>query len=225
MNSLAGAPFLMEQPVPIPSDPLFPDILGSSRLVRDAVAGMSMWHEQLKLIEADPIQKLMMEWQRDEATRKTLFGQADLLPRFHDVDYLIRRQDDLLAKQLISPSAIALAQEHARLAGNFALPSVLEQFRTPFDVLSVKFMTLDLLGVKYATNHLDAFAHASAVSDLIGQSLRVDRDMLSATRAFGLSSIPAFDTLLGYRGFLDAAGLGLSHWPWLAHNSRETPPV
>ncbi len=204
----------MEQPVSSEFDP-YSDILRNARLASGAVAGLSAWREQLKVVEASPIQKLAEQWRRDEAVRKAVFGHSDMLARFREVSDAVRVREDLFAKQLITPSAIAFAQDQARIAQNLALPSGLEQHRTAFEPFSIKLLALDALGIGYSAHHLEAFSRASAMSDLFGQSLRVDRDLLAATRAFSLATMPGFDTLAGYRGFLDAAGLLLPRWPKL----------
>ncbi|MET3524545.1 hypothetical protein [Mesorhizobium abyssinicae] len=177
-------------------------------------------HSQLSQFNASPARTLMDQWQHDEAARNATLGLADLLTRFHALGDLVRTRDDLFAKQLITPSAFAFAQEQAGLAQTLALPSALEAFRTPFDLLSSKLVVLDLLGVGDMESHLAAFSRASAFSDLISQSMRVDRDFMAASKAFALSSMPALDTLAEYRRFLDAAGLVLPRWPRLRLLSR-----
>lgn len=192
-----------------PFDPLPRDIFRQMRLANEAAAGLSNWRDQLKALDSSPIQTMMERWRRDEAARKTLFGHEDLLARFRTMNELVPRHEALLAKPFLAPSVVAFAQEQARLAQGMALPSVLERFRTPIEPLSAKLLKLDMLGIGHTARQLEAFARASAMSDFMGQSLRVDRDLLAATRAFSLSAMPAYDTLASYRGFLDAAGLRL----------------
>ncbi|WJI47210.1 hypothetical protein NL532_11560 [Mesorhizobium sp. C120A] len=170
-------------------------------------------HTQLSQFDASPARAIIDQLQHDEAARNAMLGHADLLTRFDGLGDLVRTHDSLFVKQLITPSAIAFGQEQAGVAQNLALPSALESFRTPFDLLSSKLMMLDLLGIRNMEPHLEAFTRASAFSDLISQSLRVDRDFMAASNAFALSSMPTLDTLAGYRSFLDAAGLGLPRWP------------
>jgi hypothetical protein len=200
-------------PVPSNLDPTYSYVFRGARLVSEAIADPSAWREPLALIKEASVQRLAEQLRRDEDARKALFDHADLLAPFRKVSDVVRACDDLFAKQLISPSAIAFAQTQARLAQSVALPPVLEQYRTATEPLSVKLLALDVLGVGHMERHLEAFTQTSAVSDLIGQSQRVDSDLLSATRAFSLSSVPAFETLAGYRSFLDAAGLSLPRWP------------
>ncbi|WP_156455347.1 hypothetical protein [Sphingomonas sp. CCH5-D11] len=136
-----------------------------------------------------------------------------MLDRFRTVSELVRVRDDLIPKVMFEPATIAFAQEQAKLAQSIALPSILEHYRTATEPLTAKLLALDALGVGQVSRYLEAFSQASAVSDLIAQSLRVDREFLAATRAFSLSAVPTFETLAGYRSFLDAAGLGLPRWP------------
>lgn len=200
--------------MPTPDEPSYSDVLFTARRLNPTLAGIQAWPDPLDLAGAS-MKKLIEQWQSAEEAHKTLLGQMDLLQRYGGASDILRMRDDLLLKQLITPSSIAFALEQARIAQSIALPPVLEQFRTPIEPLSSKLLGLDVLGVGHSAHHLEAFTRTSAVSDLIDHSLRVDRDLLAARQAFILSSMPAFETLAAYRGFLDAAGLALPRWPKL----------
>lgn len=110
-------------------------------------------------------------------------------------------------------SAVGYAQEQARLAQTMHLTAGLEAYRTTSDLLSLKLLTMDGFGVAHAAANLEPFSQASAMADMIGQSLRVDSDLIGATQAYTLARLPDLVTLSDHRRFLDAAGLHLPRWP------------
>ncbi|RWQ30207.1 MAG: hypothetical protein EOS21_32465 [Mesorhizobium sp.] len=191
----------------------YSDILRRSRFANEALERASLWNKHLRPFEFSPAQIEVAQWQQAEASRAAIISNLDLVSRFPRVGDLVGTRFDFLSKQLITPSAMEYAQDQARLAQGFVLPQALQAFRTGEEPLYSKLLVADLLGVRNMDRHLEAFTRTSAFADQIGQSLRVDRDLVAATDAFALSSMPAFDTLAGYRDFLDAAGLILARWP------------
>ncbi len=110
---------------------------------------------------------------------------------------------------------IAEVQAQARAAQALCLPSVLEAYRTSTDALSLKLLGLSAIDSASAAANLGAFAQSSAMADLISSSLRVDRKLLAASRAYALEAPPLLASLAEHRSFLDAAGLTLPRWPRL----------
>ncbi len=60
---------------------------------------------------------------------------------------------------------------------------------------------------------IEAIARASAMADMFAESDRLTRGVREAVGVFSIMDMPQFANLGGYRNFLDAAGLRLSHWP------------
>lgn len=105
------------------------------------------------------------------------------------------------------------AFDAARLAQSIRLPGVLEAIRTSEVDLAVKLgLAADRTWLD-SSAHLAAFAATSSLADIIGHSFRVDAGFTAATAALAATQVPKFESLSGYRAFLDAAGLGLSRWP------------
>jgi hypothetical protein len=110
-------------------------------------------------------------------------------------------------------SAFAEANRVASLVEQAMLPTAMERFRTPFESMTEKMLGLESLDVLNQPTYREAFARASAISDLISESSRVSREFSDVTRLFAGEAVPTFGSLSAYRGFLDAAGLRLPHWP------------
>jgi hypothetical protein len=104
------------------------------------------------------------------------------------------------------------ALEAARFSERVSLPGVLADFRTPTQMLAAR---LSVVGesFQFSVPHVQAFAQTSAFANLIDESARLGAGFAAARAAFADAVIPSFETLQSYRRFLDAAGLGLPHWP------------
>jgi hypothetical protein len=189
----------------------------AARLAREAASPFSALREQMKVFEDSPVRRLMEQVQREEAMRRALFPQSELMDRFRNVSdiVVVQAEQDRRWRAMFPPSVLEQAQTAARLAQTFTLPAVLEQFRTPADPLADKLLGLRSFDLLRQPAYMDAFNRASALSDVLAESMRVGRELREATQAFALGSVPAFDTLAGYRNFLDAAGLQLPRWPRL----------
>lgn len=115
---------------------------------------------------------------------------------------------------LVDQSLLDRALATARFAESFALPSALEAFRTSEESLAFKLLGLpDFSSIDQRPEYLDAFVQVSAVSDALAQSSGIHSATWEAVQSLGLAAMPTFDTLAGYRGFFDAAGLTLPRWP------------
>ena len=141
--------------------------------------------------------------------RAALLGAGGL---FGNHDLYVLRTSGMMASEAARLTAVA---DQARAAQALVLPSALEAYRTSSDLLSLKLLSLDSFAGASTAANLGVFAQTSAMADLIGKSLRVDRDLLAASRAFALESLPQLNTLADHRRFLDAAGLILPRWPRL----------
>jgi hypothetical protein len=193
------------------------ELLDAARQAREAYGHFDAIREQMRLWENSPARELMELIRRDEEMRRLAFPHRELLGRFHELSeslQLQRRLEDE-RKLLLQPSLFERANEIARLAQDFQLPSALDAYRTSSDLLATKLVYLPDFDWVHRADHLAAFNQASAISDLVGRSLRVDAKLRAATQAFAASAIPAFDSLAGYRQFLDAAGMILPRWPRL----------
>lgn len=131
----------------------------------------------------------------------------------------LSRSVGLFARDLYPSALVEQARRLSETAQNFALPEVLEVFRTPNESFAERILRLS--GPEFglspdfleSTSALAAFGRASAMADMFAESERLTRDVRLAAGQFSITDMPRFDDLAGYRGFLDAAGLGLSRWP------------
>jgi len=189
--------------------------LDAARQAREAFGHFDSIRDQMRQWESGPAREMMALVRRDEEMRRLAFPHNELLGRFHELSATLQLQRRLEEerKLLLQPSLLERANEIASLAQRFPLPSALDAFRTPNDLLATKLGALPDFDWAHRADHLAAFNHASAISDLVGQSFRVDAELLAATQAFAASRIPAFDSLADYRQFLDAAGMVLPRWP------------
>jgi hypothetical protein len=189
--------------------------LDAARQAREAFGHLDLVREQMRQSDSSPARQMMELVRRDEAMRRLAFPHSELLGRFHELSesLQLQRRFEEERKLLMQPSLFERANEIARLAQGFQLPSALDAFRTPSDLLATKLGALPDFDWVRRADHLAAFNHASAISDLVGQSFRVNAELRAATQAFAASAIPAFDSLSGYRQFLDAAGMVLPRWP------------
>lgn len=112
-----------------------------------------------------------------------------------------------------SPSEITEARRIAELAQTYTLPASLASFRTSAEPFAVKLLHLQSLDTIHTPAYLSAFMQTSTISDIFAESIRADRQLRQAALQFSEMSLPAFDKLSNYGRFLDAAGLGLPHWP------------
>lgn len=194
-----------------------PSMLEAARLASEAATPFSALREQMTMFNDSPVRQLMEQVRRDEAMRRALLPRFELLDSFRGVSDLVRAQaeQDRRWRAMLSPLVLEQAQMAAKLAQSFALPTVMERFRTPVDLMADKLLGLQSFDLLRQPTYMEAFNRASALSDVLAASVRVGRELREATQAFALGSIPAFDTLAGYRNFLDAAGLQLPRWPRL----------
>jgi hypothetical protein len=119
-----------------------------------------------------------------------------------------------LALQIADSPAIQAARHIAEQISRFRLPSALDGFRTGSEELSYKLLGLDSLKGLHVERGLGGiFASTSAFADAIALSTRVDSSLMAAAKAFALTELPCFDSLVQYRSFFDAAGLRLRRWP------------
>ena len=127
----------------------------------------------------------------------------------HDL-HILRSSATWMASEGARLAAMA---DQARTAQALLLPSALEAYRTSSDLLSLKLLALDGVAGAMTAANLGAFTQTSAMADMLGLSLRVDRELMAASRAFALEATPQLATLADHRSFLDAAGLVLPRWP------------
>lgn len=191
------------------------ELLDAARQAREAFGHFDSIREQMRIWENSPAREMMELIHRDEEMRRLAIPHSELLGRFHELSETLQLQRRLEEerKLLLQPSLFERASEIARLAQGFQLPSALDAYRTSSDLLATKLAYLPDFDWVRRADHLAAFGQASAISDLVGQSFRVDAELRAATQAFAASAIPAFDSLGGYRQFLDAAGMVLPRWP------------
>lgn len=141
--------------------------------------------------------------------------------RFDDLSAIMRAQQesDRLYRAAFAPAFIDGAEHIAHLAAGYALPSVLEQYRTPTDefvdrVLRASGSGLGTAALGFSERpQIEAFARASAMADMFAEHDRLTRGVREAVGVFSVTHMPEIASLAGYRSFLDAAGLRLSHWP------------
>ena len=148
-------------------------------------------------------------------------GRNPLLERMQGVNALMKAQADAdrLYRAAFPNGLIEQAEEIARLSAGLALPNVLERFRTPTDSFVDRILRLSDSGLGVGAlaiarpAQIEAFARASAMADMFAESDRLTRGIREAVGVFSITDMPQFANLSGYRSFLDAAGLRLSHWP------------
>lgn len=191
------------------------ELFDAARQAREAFNHFGSIREHVRLWENSPAREMMELVRRDEEMRRLTFPHKELLGRFHELSETLRLQRRLeeQRKQLLQPSLFERANEIARMAQGFQLPSTLDAFRTSSAALAAKLAYLPDFDWTHRADHLAAFNQASAISDLVARSFRVDAEFRAATKAFAARAIPAFDSLAGYRQFLDAAGMVLPRWP------------
>ncbi|MEN3230214.1 hypothetical protein PUR21_21660 [Methylorubrum rhodesianum] len=195
---------------------LFPSgAIEAARLAREAAMPFSAFGEQIRAFKLSPAQQAMEEVLRREAMLRASFYRYEMQDGFRAVSEFARMhaEQDQRWRAMFSPAMLEQAHTAAKLAQSFALPAVMEQFRTPIDPLAGKMLGLRSLDLVSQPAYIEAFARTSALSDVLSDSIRVGRELREATHAFARGSIPAFDTLGDYRNFLDAAGLRLPRWP------------
>lgn len=198
--------------MPFRSDPFASDILETLRRAHEVSSFESM-SERLRLIDREPFELLRKHAELEgKLLREAMFPDQDLVDRFRELSGG-RSEYDLLRRSMFEPSILEEARKAAELAQTYALPIAMEQYRTPFQALSDKLLHMNGFDLTREPAYLEAFNRTSAISDFIAESTRVTRDLREAALAYSSGALPAFDTLAGYRGFLDAAGLRLPHWP------------
>lgn len=209
----------------MPIDNLSPHILQMLRVTQEATHPLDAFREQISAFEnSSARQALELINEREKLTRPAYFytdmanlsGVANAMANRYGVasDFVRGLEGaENWRRAWFDPPVFVQAQKLAAIAGNHALPRALEHFRTPLSALSDKLLQLPRLEILRQSIDLEAFARTSAISDYLTASSRVDHELRAATQSFALSALPAFDSLTGYRSFLDAAGLHLSHWP------------
>lgn len=144
----------------------------------------------------------------------TEYSDRNRIDRFSTVSDIFRAQ---VANQhhlaMYSSETVDEARRIAELAQTCALQASLDPFRTPVESLASKLLYLQTLDMVKSPAYLDAFMQTSTISDIFAKSIRVDHQLQEAMRQFTQTPVPTFDTMNGYRQFLDAAGFRLSHWP------------
>lgn len=149
------------------------------------------------------------------------FGASPLVDRMHGLDSLMKAQweADRLYRAAFPQGLIDQAKKMARLSAGLALPRALEGFRTPNDEFVDRILRLSEGGLGASAlalsqpRQIEAFARASAMADMFAEHDRLTRGVREAVGIFSVTDMPQFANLTGYRTFLDAAGLRLSHWP------------
>ncbi len=148
-------------------------------------------------------------------------GRNPLFERTQGVGAIMKAQADAdrVYRAAFPNGLIEQAEKIAQLSAGLALPSVLEQFRTPTDSFVDRILRLSDGGLSTSAlaiarpAQIEAFARASAMADMFAESERLTRGVREAVGVFSITDMPQFANLAGYRNFLDAAGLRLSHWP------------
>lgn len=138
-------------------------------------------------------------------------GQIDRFSTLNDIVCADKARQ--LHTAMYSLSAIDNAMSIAELARTYSLHAALDPFRTSVDSLASKLLYLPSLDMIKQPAYLDAFMHASTISDIFIESIRADHRLQEATRQFSQVAVPTFATLNDYGQFLNAAGLRLHHWP------------
>lgn len=141
--------------------------------------------------------------------------------RIEGLDAIMRAQEeaDRLYRAAFAPAFVDRAERIAQLAAGYALPSVLERFRTPTDDFVDRILRMSDSGLGVAAlalserPQIEAFARASAMADMFAETERLTRGVREAVGVFALTDMPEITGLAGYRNFLDAAGLQLPRWP------------
>ena len=158
---------------------------------------------------------------RESAVAMAAAGAWPSYERIDGLSAIMRAQEeaDRLYRAAFSPAFVDRAESIAQLAAGYALPSVLEGFRTPTDSFVDRILRMSDPGLgvtAFALSErpqIEAFARASAMADMFAESERLTRGVREAVGVFSITDMPQFANLEGYRHFLDAAGLRLSHWP------------
>lgn len=193
---------------------VFDEIQRTERQMREALRLSANIPEQMGVL--DPyVRDVLAAGCRDEEMRRLAFPRDQLLGRFHELSETLQlqRRMEFERKLILDSSLFEQASEIARAVYDSRLPATLEAFRTSPYMLATKLSTLPSLDWLGRSEHLEAFSQASALSDLIARSARVDAEFLDAAKDFAAGNIPKFESLVGYREFLDAAGLVLPRWP------------
>lgn len=200
-----------------PFDTLPSGPLEASRLVRDVAMPFDALAGSMMAFEGGAVRRFMDQARRDAAMHRALYPHPELLERLRGAgDFAwAQAEHERRWRAMFSPPMLEQVRIAAKLAQSLALPAVMDRFRTPIEPLADKLLGLHHLDLVRQPAYMDAFNRASALSDVLAEGTRVGREIREAMQVFALGSIPAFDTLGGYRNFLDAAGLRLPRWPRL----------
>lgn len=164
------------------------------------------------LYEGGVIQQALMEMQ--ERNDRLSLAVSSATSAFSGLGDLPAAAGAMAHLGQVDQSSLDHALATARFAESFALPSALEMFRTSEESLAFKLLSLpDFSVIHQRPAYLEAFSRISAVSDALTQSFGIHSATWGAVQSFALAAMPTFDTLAGYRGFFDAAGLILPRWP------------
>lgn len=177
--------------------------------------GQSPWDADVARVVRDAELAMAVQHAASLAHLRGLrFASSNNIAQF-STDIEIRRleQANYLYKSSFSDSILNEAQRIAEASQTSAMPWALETFRTPTSAFADKLLYLQSLDVIKPPEYLEAFMHSSAISDSFARSAYVGHGLHEATEQFMRESVPTFSSLAGYRQFLDAAGLHLSHWP------------
>lgn len=171
--------------------------------------------EQIRMLELGSGYRLSDYFYEQDAIRRVVLPPFGLGERLVDAsirastasDWIERHQD------MFEPARLARAHEAAYLAQGMELTAAMDAYRTPLKALAEKALRLPNMEWLENSTRLAAFNETSAIGDLIGQSVYVDLDLFAGIKASSIASMPHFDSIMQYGQFLNAAGLGLPHWP------------
>ena len=192
-------------------------VFDAARVARERLGHFGVLEAQIRAWQENPIHRLAEQVRRDEERHAAFARNAGLLERFESLSEQMRIGRGLgwESRLGIDAGVFERIQQTAKMAQSLELPSALDRFRTSPELLSAKLLHLPDFDWMRRPGYMDAFNRASALSDLVGQSVGVRLELREAALAFSAGGIPSFESLAGYRQFLDAAGLSLSRWPKL----------
>ncbi len=205
----------------LPRDLIPPDIAATLDAARRLADPFEDIRRRDDMLRASGVLDLAGRMKLDTPLAYAAMGRNPLLERMQGVGAIMKAQADAdrVYRAAFPNGLIEQAERIAQLSAGFALPDVLERFRTPADSFVDRILRLSDGGLGASAlaiarpAQIEAFARASAMADMFAESERLTRGVREAVGVFSITDMPQFADLAGYRHFLDAAGLRLSHWP------------
>ena len=205
----------------LPRDLIPPGLRATLDAARGITGPFDNVRRQHDMLRASGVLGIADRMKLDTPLAYVAMGRNPLADRMSGLSAIMKAQADAdrVYRAAFPNGLIEQAEKIAQLSRGFALPDVLEGFRTPTDSFVDRILRLSDSGLGASAlaigrpAQIEAFARASAMADMFAESERLTRGVREAVSVFSITDMPVFANLAGYRSFLDAAGLRLSHWP------------